>query len=253
SGKSIGYDDPLVIAECRSGEMRPQVRAAGPFIDSLMREHGGASGQDCETEKLTPSGSTYFTPAFDAERGTTAWFPVSALLRHRAPTHMFRVTTTCGRTVTATADHNFWVLRDGVPRLLKTEDVLGTDLLPSPDELTVFPEGLKTLDVLQYLGDTRLSVYAEDMVLDHVANGGEGEFRAALASFVDPGSKLSAIRHGRRGRGIRIQHFLRLLNHSTGLQERYSANLNSAWVGLRKVQCRIPARLPLSEELLALI
>ena len=172
SGKSIGFSDPLVIAECRAGQMRPMVVAAGAFIDSLMDQHGIQDSEHPDTEYLRETKHSYFAPAYDPLRGATAWFPVAALLRHRAPAHMYRVTTTCGRTINATGDHNFWVLRSGVPTLLKTQDVEPTDLLPAPDEIAAFPGGLKTLDVLPYLADTNLSVFAEEMVMEAVANGG---------------------------------------------------------------------------------
>src|SRR5438270_8958605 len=36
SGKSIGYDEPLLIAECIAGKIRTRVVRAGPFIDALV-------------------------------------------------------------------------------------------------------------------------------------------------------------------------------------------------------------------------
>ena len=37
SGKSVGHDDPLLIAECVAGEIRTRLARAGPLIDGLMK------------------------------------------------------------------------------------------------------------------------------------------------------------------------------------------------------------------------
>src|SRR6185437_3433666 len=174
SGKSVGHSDPLMIAEVLpGGEVRTRLVKAGPFIDSLIDSHGLApSDQHHETERYTCADRAFLTPAYDSLHGKTAWYPVAALLRHRAPERMFRLVTKCGRAVEATGDHNFWVLRQGVLTLIKTEDARATDFLPVPDIVTPISRGLETLDVISYLADTDLSVFAEEAVLEYVAASG---------------------------------------------------------------------------------
>ena len=49
---------------------------------------------------------------------------------------MFRLTTACGRAVTLTGDHNLWVLRGGKLTLIRTEEVLGSDQIPTPEAIS---------------------------------------------------------------------------------------------------------------------
>jgi excinuclease ABC subunit B len=134
SGKSVGYDDTLVIAESVGGEMRTRTLKAGPFIDALIESHD--LDVTSQTERYACADRAFFTLSYDPLQGKTAWYPVAALLRHQAPGQMFSLTTRCGRAVQATGDHNFWVLREGVPTLIKTEDARLTDFLPVPDMMS---------------------------------------------------------------------------------------------------------------------
>src|SRR5579859_5610982 len=210
SGKSVGYSDTLVIAEvAKGGDVRTRLVKAGPFIDSLLESHGLAqSDQHADTERYTRVDRAFLTPAYDPLHGKTAWYPVAALLRHRAPENMFRLVTKCGRTVEATGDHNFWVLRDGALTLIKTEDAQPTDFLPVPDVVTEMSRDMKTLDVISYLADTRLSVFAEDSILEYVAASGGVRFASVMRSngIRSPYGKLHAMREGRRGSGLRVAH-----------------------------------------------
>ena len=207
SGKSVGYSDTLMIAEvAKGGDVRTRLVKAGPFIDSLLESHGLAqSDQHTETERYTCADRAFLTPAYDPLHGKTAWYPVAALLRHRAPERMFRLVTKCGRTVEATGDHNFWVLRDGALTLIKTEDAKPTDFMPVPDVVTSLSrQRLESIDIVSYLADTGLSVYAEDAVLEYVAAAGNSSFVSVM-------------------RGCAIEQ-----------------------------PCRLPARLPLTDNVLAL-
>ena len=183
SGKSVGYSDTLMIAEvAKGGDVRTRLVKAGPFIDSLLESHGLAqSDQHTETERYTCADRAFLTPAYDPLHGKTAWYPVAALLRHRAPERMFRLVTKCGRTVEATGDHNFWVLRDGALTLIKTEDAKPTDFMPVPDVVTSLSrQRLESIDIVSYLADTGLSVYAEDAVLEYVAAAGNSSFVSTM-------------------------------------------------------------------------
>ncbi|TLZ44360.1 MAG: hypothetical protein E6K32_05600, partial [Gammaproteobacteria bacterium] len=195
SGKSIGYDEPLLIAECIAGKIRTRVVRAGPFIDALVICRSLQCSVTRETEEYAMAGSSYLTPAYNPRNGETAWYPVAALLRHRAPERMFRVTTTCGRAINVTEDHNFWVLRAGRPTLVKTQDIRRTDLLPVPEAITALSRGLKELDILSYLEDTQLSVHAEEPILEYLSVAGSEQFIAAIATCgLRPQRKLHAIR-----------------------------------------------------------
>jgi excinuclease ABC subunit B len=176
SGKSVGYDEPLLIAESKAGEISTRLVKAGPFIDGLMQSNGLGEGDQADTEQFSVANRAFLTPAYDPHRGTTAWYPVAALLRHRAPPQMFRLATRCGREIEVTGDHNFWVLRNGAPTLIKSEEGLPSDFLPVPDVVTDLHENLASIDILPYLAGSRLSIFAVEPILEYVtaASGTDG-------------------------------------------------------------------------------
>jgi len=191
SGKSVGYDEPLLIAEFKDGEVVTRLVKAGPFIDGLMQENGLGTVDQSDTEKYSVADRAFLTPAYDPLRGTTAWYPVAALLRHRAPPQMFRLATTCGREIEVTGDHNFWVLRGGVPTLIKSEEAVPTDFLPVPDIVTDLHENVDSIDILPYLAETGLSVFAEEPILDCLAASGTDGFSRISGQHVYVGGKTA--------------------------------------------------------------
>jgi excinuclease ABC subunit B len=251
SGKSVGYDAPLLIAEVNSGQLSTRLVKAGPFIDEVMKSSGLHSLEGGETEKFVAADRGFLTPAYNPRRGTTAWYPVAALLRHRAPPQMYRLTTHCGREMDVTGDHNFWVLRNGSLTLLKTEEAKPSDFLPVPDIVTDLHENLTAVDILPYLRETRLSVFAEEPILDYVAvNGTDGLCAAMCEAGIRAAPKLHAIRKGIRGRGIKVRHFLRLLSKTDDLAGRYSNA--QVFVGGKRKHNYLPAKLRLSDSVLSL-
>ncbi len=218
---------------------------AGPFIDGLIAESGAAI-DDGDTETYRCTARSFSTHGYDVRRGVSGLYPVGALLRHRVPAQMYELRTRCGRAMTLTGDHNLWVLRDGMPALIRTDDARTTDFLPVPLALESAGD-LRELDVLPYLADTSLSVFAEESVLDYVANGGRADFVAVMqSSGIDARAKLFAIRKGIRGRGIKVGQFLRLGLYRTGRPAGW-------YVGSKMERCRLPAALPLTEEVLRLV
>jgi excinuclease ABC subunit B len=253
SGKSVGYSDTLMIAEViAGGDVRTRLVKAGPFIDSLIENHALVQSEaGVETEKYTSADRAFLTAAYDPLHGKTAWYPVAALLRHRAPDRMFRLVTKCGRTVAATGDHNFWVLREGVLTLIKTEDARPTDSLPVPDIVTSLSRELHSLDVISYLADTDLSVFAEDAVLEYVAAAGNTTFVSVMraCAIQQPWGKLAAMRGRFRGSGVRVRHYRKLLAETGQLGGR--ADDSRITVGGKSRACRLPARLQLTDDVLA--
>ncbi len=201
SGKSIGYDDPLYVIERHAGSRRVRVVPAGPFIDSLMASSALATSIDDQTERFACAGGSFFTLAYNPTTGETDEFPVGAFLRHRAPARMFRLRTRCGREVVLTGDHNLWVLRDGSLQLIRTDHARSTDYLPTPEttvvrQATASSADLRELDILPYLTDSNLSVFAETPILEFVIAAGNKTFVNAMQiCSLNPYAKLSAIRH----------------------------------------------------------
>ena len=216
SGKSIGYDDEVYIVEHIEGRSRASLVRAGPFIDQLIAEHGAAPVGGGDTERYGCVGRAFSAPAFDVRRGVADLHRVGAFLRHRAPQQMFELETRCGRTITLTGDHNLWVLRDGMPALIRTEEALATDYIPVPETLGSTGD-LRELDVLPYLSETKLSVFADESVLAYVSTGGQSDFVNVMRTCgINPYRKLFAMRKGIRGRGIKVHEFIQLGLYSAG-------------------------------------
>ncbi|MBK7904657.1 MAG: hypothetical protein IPJ97_18370 [Proteobacteria bacterium] len=198
-----------------------------------MAEHGAAKVGGGDTESYGCVDRAFSTHAFDVRRGVAGLHRVGAFLRHRAPDRMYELETRCGRAVTLTGDHNLWVLRDGMPVLVRTDEALATDCVPVPETMGSTGD-LRVLDVLPYLSGTKLSVFADESVLAYVASGGQAEFADVIrASGLNPYAKLFAIRNGIRGRGIKVYQFIRLgLYHSAAQMAGASAASSSAAVSL---------------------
>jgi excinuclease ABC subunit B len=245
SGKSIGYDDEIYIVEHVAGRSIGSIRKAGPFIDRLIAGDGAAISDDGGPDRYTCVNRSFSTHAYDVRRGISGLHRIGAFLRHRAPAQMFELRTRCGRAVTLTGDHNLWVLRDGLPLLIRTEEATAGDRIPVPNILANTGD-LRLLDVLPYLADSGLSVFAEEAVLQYAAGGGRSDFYAVMkACGLKPHEKLFAMRNGLRGRGIKIGQFVQLGLYRTG-------NANAWRVGGKCESCSIPAALPLTDDVLRL-
>src|SRR5215470_2991799 len=61
SGKSVGYDEPLMVAELKRGEAITRIVKAGPFIDQLMESSGmpAAAEADSDTERFVVADRTF--------------------------------------------------------------------------------------------------------------------------------------------------------------------------------------------------
>jgi len=255
TGKSIGHDDPVFIVEKRGSAFKPRLVAIGAFVDALLEQAGGASLRrvgdtlvvDCATQAVE-----YYAQAFNPHTCAVDLYPIRSFIRHDAPDKMYRLQTACGRSATLTGDHNLWVLRQGKLRLIRTSEVRLTDYVPLPE--TLLADGqMETLDTLTLLSDKRLFVEAPEALLAYTETHGREAMAASLAAsgIADPRSKMWAIQHGRRGRGIEIAAFQRLLAQTNNLNEDWDGRQGS--VGGKRPYHRLPAQLDLTPGFLRLL
>ncbi|MCW5880913.1 MAG: excinuclease ABC subunit UvrB, partial [Anaerolineae bacterium] len=222
-------------------------------MDTLLAQSPAAIRQDGDTLILDLASAPvqYSTQAFDPATGGVTLYPIAALTCHAAPATMYQVQTTCGRRVTLTGDHNLWVLRDGQLQLIQTAEARPTDYMPLPEHLPA-GDGTTTLDTLTVLAGKRLFVEAPELVLAYVTTQGAEPFMEALVeSGLDPNAKLSAIRHDARGRGIAVDTFRRVLEHTHDLSGTWDAT--QATVGGKRPANRLPSALPLTPAFLRLL
>ena len=243
SGKSIGYDDEIYLLAHCGGRLQPSVVKAGPYLDRLLSECLPRGTSDVDTECYWPSDRAFSTYSYDPRSGWAGITRVAAFLRHRAPQRMFELRTQCGRAVTLTPDHNLWVLRDGMPALIRTEEARSTDFLPVPDRLPATGE-LREIEVLDHLGDAGLKAFADpDANLPkRAANCGRTGFVSGMHGD-DLQEKQFAMRCASDDGGVPVEHYL-----NSGIRSAYRA---AVWrVGDSLDTHRLPARLALCDDVM---
>ncbi|HVA38089.1 MAG TPA: excinuclease ABC subunit UvrB [Candidatus Dormibacteraeota bacterium] len=112
------------------GTLVPLRTTIGELVDrALERRVDGLASNGTELHR--PDRPVY-TVSLDPRTFAVEMKPITWLIRHRAPSEMYRVRTTCGRTVTVTGDHSLYVLRSGRLELLPGSEVRPGDFLPVP-------------------------------------------------------------------------------------------------------------------------
>ena len=116
------------------GAVSWSVEPIGPLVDRVMEE-GRRWVDDHGTEVVFARGlpSGYVVATVDPSTHASVVRPVTAFSRHRTPPEMWRVTTTDGRSVVVTGDHNFVRLGDDQRlQAVPTRDLKPGDALPIP-------------------------------------------------------------------------------------------------------------------------
>ncbi|MEM9663880.1 MAG: LAGLIDADG family homing endonuclease, partial [Bacteroidota bacterium] len=252
TGKSVGYDDPVFVAERTPQGLVPRLLPIGQLIDEAMEAHPPAKGAD-GTEVLDLPGDRYFTQAYDPETGEVGLFPVSAFTRHTTPDTMYDLETSCGRSITLTGDHNLWVLRDGALRLIETADARPTDYVPLPERV---PE-LSTrtsLNTLQVLRGERLFVDARTALLEYIEAEGVGALASSMktAGLSHPYTKIKALRDQAKGRGrLTMDAMQQVLAETDDLGGHWRAD--EARIGGQAPYNDVPASLTMTPSFMRLV
>ena len=121
SGKSLPYGERVLVYEKASQNSRPKILKILP-IGKLVEASIKKSRQR-------------FALSINPKNGRQEVRPIIKYIRHRSPKRMYLVTTSCGKEVTVTENHNFWVLRGGIFKLIKTTEIMSNDFLPMPRRL----------------------------------------------------------------------------------------------------------------------
>ena len=135
TGKSLAAEEPVLIGrQDEYGSVSWSVEAIGPLVDGVI-EGGRRWVDDHGTEVVFARGlpTGYVVATVDPATHASVVRPVTAFSRHEAPSEMWRVTTTDGRSVVVTGDHNFVRLDDDQRlRTVPTRDLTPGDALPIP-------------------------------------------------------------------------------------------------------------------------
>ncbi len=133
SGKSVTADTDVLVRV----NGRERLTPIGPLVDGLLARYAAGVRREADTEVLEADDQRDHVEAmsFDPHTGAVSWRTVRQFVRHDSPRDLWRLKTSCGRSVTVTGDHSVYVMRDGAVTLLPTSEVRAGDWLPLPRAL----------------------------------------------------------------------------------------------------------------------
>ena len=92
------------------------------------------------------------TWSFNHKTGVNGWSRVTQVSRHKTHQTM-QVITTCGRSVTTTMDHNFYIVRGGNLQLVNGAEIIQGDMLPVPRHLPEIDSPIESINCFDWLND----------------------------------------------------------------------------------------------------
>ena len=227
----------------------------GQFIDLLFRKYSHKIIQLKETEIISSDQieKKDICEAFslDPVSKKCEWKPVLQFIRHISPATLYHIQTTCGRELTVTGDHNFWVLREGELTLLPSVELKNTDYIPVPLEIHTSEKSLSHLNLLEILKKERLFVDAKPFILKTLSGKRPAEIIQAMDKhYVFPQQKFYQIKSGSY-RGMPLTAVFQVaqdLNIDFSVED-----VSRVAIGSQIHNYTLPALIPLSEEWLKLI
>ena len=141
-GKSVSASSSLFYRSL-SGVGKASI---GPLVDmhlekSMVHLDGGA--------EVTLNTGGMQVLALDPRTHKTGWAPVTALIRHRSPEHLYKITTRSGRQVTGTEDHSFLTL-DSDGEIISLQGGKLKEGMHLPVPLGMHAEAVKEIDISRY-------------------------------------------------------------------------------------------------------
>ncbi len=202
TGKSLDADEPLFVYDAGGYYLEP----IGKFVTRYLKQAKHRFVTPDGTEVGITSDLKLRAFSFDPRTGEARLKPIVSVSRHRAPDRMYLVRAACGREVLTTSDHNFFVLRNGEIRLVKTTELAQTDRLPIPLSIPD-PPPLKELHLEEFL-PADISVRAEGFFSALVSTYDRDRALNLLAEhYSDQRAKLWTILNGKKG-GVPLGKFV---------------------------------------------
>jgi excinuclease ABC B subunit len=251
SGKSVIGETPVLLKWRNKTTLYP----IGQFIDSLFQEYTHKITRFEESEMISSNQikekDICEVLSLNPTTKECEWRPVSQFIRHVSPANLYHIQTTCGREITVTNDHNFWVLRNGEFILLPTIELKNTDYIPLPLEIPIPEKEFSHLDLLEIIKKGNLFVDAKPFILKALAEKKPAEIIQAMSKYyVFPRQKLYQIKKGPYcGMPlIAISQVAQDLNMGLSTED-----INRIVIGSQIHNYTLPALISLSEEWLKLI
>lgn len=160
SGKSVVAKTDILLRN-RKGSVSSQ--SIGSFIDGIFDLYPDKIEIIGDSEVILPENLPkdyqFETYSFDPKSKKSSWKRIKQYVRHKSPEKLYKLSTTCGRQITVTGDHNFFVLRRGNLQLISTSEMNQNDYIPLPLNISYEKEPLESLYLPDYLKEeTRLYV-----------------------------------------------------------------------------------------------
>lgn len=232
SGKSVTAESPVFIKK-RNTTLQRQIGSVIDEVFALYPEHVKASG---DSEYINtcdiPEWDTFQTLAFDPKTGKQGWQEVYQVSRHIAG-DVVAVATQCGRSVSATLDHNFYCARDGRMKLVAGNELQVGDMVPivRGNDFWPGPDDLEAISLTTYLKRGRRSYYVKSP-------------QVAMPT-------LSVSAHVGRSKAWRVEHS----GERIALEDWHASDgtNETALVGGYHQKSSLPLQMPVTDELLRLI
>src|SRR3989344_1733698 len=230
SGKSVTGDTPVLIRH--NGEIKNV--PIHSVVDALLTSGQGNVQHVHDTEVLN-SIEGYEAYSFNPVSMTSSWKKITQVTRHASSKILFQIKTTCGRSVTVTRDHNFYVLRKGQLELVRTDEAQEGDFVPVPREIPGYKEPLVSIVTEKYLTPSRYFVAAPTLA--------QHSDIILFSGYVSRQKMWRIINHGER---LPLETYQTIVKIMPTLAE-------NARIGSRARRYDLPTELPLTPEFLRFI
>ncbi|KUK84279.1 MAG: uvrB [Microgenomates bacterium 39_6] len=132
SGKSLAHKEPIFVISDKNEGDKARLIPIGQLIDGLLEKYDSARIGESNVLSAENVKEQYSTLSLNIKTGKYQLQKISEFIRHQSNKNNYLVTTSCGRQIEVTGDHNFWVLRKGQFRLVKTREIKKSDYIPIP-------------------------------------------------------------------------------------------------------------------------
>ncbi len=148
AGKSVRGDSPVLIKD-KKGEI--QLTKIGSLIENTIKKQGLVQIDEELEGTINPKIKVFsFNKNFKGE-----WSKVTVAARKKAPNFFYEIKTKSGREITATADHNILIFKNGKIIAAKSSEIKKGDHIPLPRKISISQKPLKYLNLLNLLKNSK--------------------------------------------------------------------------------------------------
>ena len=235
SGKSLDYDELIFVRDENGKIVKEKI---GRFVEGLLKRPKRVG----ETEYESAHGWKILS--FSPKTNKIEEKEIIEISRHKE-NRIYEIVLDDGSHVKATGDHNFFRFKDATFELCRTTDLTIGDVLPASNYFPKPSAPLKSINLLKYATETKLSI--DELIKAYDAD--HEKILSALDGFRAPKWKLTQVLQRTSERGVTVPELYSYL-------DRLGIGLDEAAKHVRIVGKKgdvLPPIIPLSQELLTFI